>query len=93
MREHTVVTTSEWALEQPCVTRCCDCDWTHEGSALEGREAHLEHRTVTHGKSSTHKHRYPSKQRRWVTREPSLDSNIAKVRAQGGAQWTDGETA
>lgn len=40
----------EWADRQPMVTRCSvhGCDWTHEGTTAEGRDASIAHRAVEH---------------------------------------------
>lgn len=34
----------------PTITRCAFCDWTHEGTAGEGRAAALQHRSRAHPK-------------------------------------------
>lgn len=33
---------------RPMTARCLDCDWTHEGTAAEGREAWQVHRGAEH---------------------------------------------
>lgn len=34
----------------PTTTRCSLCDFTHDGTAAEGREAHRAHRVAEHPK-------------------------------------------
>lgn len=41
-----------WAELQPTFTRCLFCDWHHEGTALEGRQA-AAHRRKFHPKAKS----------------------------------------
>lgn len=37
-----------WLDAQPLTTRCAFCDWTHTGTAVDGRVAALDHRRAVH---------------------------------------------
>lgn len=46
-----------WADEQSTTTSCAFCDWTHEGTALEGRELAIVHRKEKHPEACIRKPR------------------------------------
>ena len=82
----------DWAIRQPCLTRCAFCDWLHLGTVAEGQQAHLEHRKT---------HNVKAKQRARRRHRPynpdwglgNLDEHLAAVRAQGGGHGAPREDA
>lgn len=72
--------------QHPLVTRCAWCDWTHDGTLADGRQAALDHRNAQHpermGKQRTG-------QRPAMLPDQDVLANIAAVRAQGGAVWVE----
>jgi hypothetical protein len=46
-----------WADDQVTVSSCAFCDWTHEGTAVEGREEALTHRQSEHPEACIRKPR------------------------------------
>lgn len=72
--------------------RCLFCDWTHEGTLEEGRQAHEAHRRSIH-KITVPKRRPPRARNPFRSDKP-VEENIERARKEGAAQWVGGgETA
>jgi hypothetical protein len=75
----------------PLTTRCALCDWSYEGTALEGRELAKNHRTEHHPDVKQTRRRRQSL-RRWTSKQEEFRTEglaKAKVVAESLARLED----